>query len=185
MLEGEEGQAVNFSYDDIENFNINVTATDVTLIINKKDATLSVNADKLYDESSPSVLTAGFTKENFVGLEGEDDLYGSVKTNSVVPATYNVEDSTSVSGFTAKYDDACKALLDNYKISYNVELTIKSAENIILVRGNTVNKVYNGTEQKATGFTYSKPTSFTGTVETIDGSEPEAKGTDAGIYYMN
>lgn len=179
VLTGEVGAAVNLTYNDT-NVNVNVTATDLSLVINKKDATLTKTASKVNDASP---LSKSFNEDDFDGLAGEDNLHGTLKTNSIVPATYTVCDSYSVSGFTATYDESCKDLLKNYNLNYKVSLTILSDSQVILVRGKTANYTYDGSEKEVSGFEV--PAEFEGKVETVDGTTPTAKGTDAGIYYMN
>ena len=87
-------------------------------------------------------------------------------------------------GLTA---DAFEATSTNYNnIKVEVEdgyLTITPADTLVVkVTGKTDTKVYNGAEQKVNGYTTDAPSDVTVTLKAE--KVAEAKGTNAGKYYM-
>ena len=69
------------------------------------------------------------------------------------------------------------------KVPGKLTITANTAEVTVTITGNTGTKVYNGSEQSVTGYT-TDVVDNTITVALKEGSKAEAKGTNAGKYYM-
>ena len=150
-----------------------VTATPGTLIINKRQVTLTSASDsKEYDGTPLTNHTVTVGGDKFADGEG---------ASYTVTGTRTLE-GTSKNAFTYTLNEGTKA--GNYNITTTEgQLTIlnRTAKYQITVEANSATGKYDGTEQSVSGF---QTLEFTvnGVTFTVEGLTASAKGTNAGEY---
>ena len=144
--------------------------TELTVTITGNTATKRYNGTEQsvegYKDDAPANVT--------VALVGSRQA----KANGTVVGTYNM-------GLTEKDFSVTSENYTNIKVVVEdgwLKITPDETELTVTITGNTDTQVYNGTEQRVTGYTSDAPANVD--VELKAGSTAEAKGTTVGTYNM-
>ena len=147
------------------------------------------------------IMTSADASKPFDGTpltkeEVTESEFSETNTHGFVPgegATYaftgaQTEVGSSDNTFTYKLKDNTKP--QNYQIrteTGRLTVTASDAEVVVMIRGNSGGKTYNGAEQGVEGYTFVHSSNSLYTADYValkPGVEAKASGTDAGTYYM-